>query len=141
MGEKENGRARGRRARTPVLSCARYFQAPATQAILNTEGALETSTVHFMICVPFRTLNDELVGTLRYFTKDTNKDRITIYLSVYITPKEATFFLKYKKKKSCTNWVYISVPQVSRQLLELRFSESVGKKLKVRRFYNLACLH
>ena len=94
-----------------------------------------------MICVPFRTLNDELVGTLRYFTKDTNKDRITIYLSVYITPKKVSFFLKYKEKKSCTNWVYISVSQVSRQLLELRFSESVGKKLKVRRFYNLACLH
>ena len=128
MGEKENGRARGRRARAPVLSCARYFQAPATQAILNTEGALETSTVHFMICVPFpRTLNDELVGTLRYFTKNTNKDRITIYLSVYITPKEAIFFLKYKEKKSCTNWVYISIPQVSRQLFKLRFSESVGK--------------
>lgn len=108
---------------------------------MNPERALEKSPVHFMICVPFRTLNDELVGTLRYFTKDTNKDRITIYLSVYITPKEAIFFLKYKEKKSCTNWVYISVPQVSRQLLELRFSESVGKKLKVRRFYNLACLH
>lgn len=91
---------------------------------MNPEGALEKSPVHFMICVPFRTLNDELVGTLRYFTKDTNKDRITIYLSVYITPKEAIFF-----------------PQVSRQLLELRFSESFGKKLKVRRFFNLECLH
>ena len=140
MAEKENGRAQGTRARAPVCSCAHYFQEPVTQAILNTEGPLETSTVHFMICVPFRTLNDELVGTLRYFTKDTNKDRITIYLSVYITPKEATFFLKYKEKKSCTNWVYISVPQVSRQLLELRFSESVGKKLKVGRFFNLECL-
>ena len=93
MAEKENGRAQGTRARAPVCSCAHYFQEPVTQAILNTEGALETSTVHFMICVPFRTLNDELVGTLRYFTKDTNKDRITIYLSVYITPKEAIFFL------------------------------------------------
>ena len=71
-----------------------------------------------MICVPFRTLNDELVGTLRYFTKDTNKDRITIYLSVYITPKEAIFFLKYKEKKSCTNWVYIhnGVKDNSREL-------------------------
>ena len=94
-----------------------------------------------MICVPFRTLNDELVGTLRYFTKDTNKDRITIYLSVYIRPNKRYSFFKYKEKKSCTNWVYISVPQASRQLLELRFSESVGKKLKVRRLYNLACLH
>ena len=93
MAEKENGRAQGTRARAPVCSCAHYFQEPVTQAILNTEGALEISPVHFMICVPFRTLNDELVGTLRYFTKDTNKDRITIYLSVYITPKEAIFFL------------------------------------------------
>ena len=94
-----------------------------------------------MICVPFRTLNDELVGTLRYFTKDTNKDRITIYLSVYITPKKAIFFLKYKEKKSCTNWVFISIPQVSRQLVDLSLSECVGKKLKIRRFFNLACLH
>ena len=60
--------------------------------ILNPEGALEKSPVHFMICVPFRTLNDELVGTLRYFTKDTNKDRITIYLSVYISPKKRFSF-------------------------------------------------
>ena len=108
---------------------------------MNPEGALEKSPVHFMICVPFRTLNDELVGTLRYFTKDTNKDRITIYLSVYITPKKAIFFLKYKEKKSCTNWVFISIPQESRQLVDLSLSESVGKKLKIRRFFNLACLH
>ena len=38
MGERENGRARGRRmspSRAPVYSCecAHYFQAPATQAI------------------------------------------------------------------------------------------------------------
>ena len=46
VGETENGRARGRHARgdcslslrvspsrTPVFSCAHYFQAPATQAI------------------------------------------------------------------------------------------------------------
>ena len=34
MGERENGRARGRHApsRAPVFSCAHYFQAPATQA-------------------------------------------------------------------------------------------------------------
>ena len=32
MGERENGRARGRHIRAPVFSCAHYFQAPATQA-------------------------------------------------------------------------------------------------------------
>ena len=29
-----------------------------------------------------RTLNDDLVGTLRYYTKDTNQDRIKVYLLV-----------------------------------------------------------
>ena len=31
VGERENGRARGRHA--PAFSCAHYFQAPATQAM------------------------------------------------------------------------------------------------------------
>ena len=40
LGAGKNGRARGRHARVeslarPVLSLAHYFQAPATQAILN----------------------------------------------------------------------------------------------------------
>ena len=38
MGERENGRARGRHvrgpSRAPVFSCAHYFQAPATQVSL-----------------------------------------------------------------------------------------------------------
>ena len=32
VGARKNGSARGRHAETPVLSCAHYFQAPATQA-------------------------------------------------------------------------------------------------------------
>ena len=32
VGARKNGRARGRHAETPVLSCAHYFQAPDTQA-------------------------------------------------------------------------------------------------------------
>ena len=32
VGARKNGRTRGRHAATPVLSCAHYFQAPATQA-------------------------------------------------------------------------------------------------------------
>ena len=40
VGERENGRARGRRARgegAPMFSCAHYFQAPAMQARIKIE--------------------------------------------------------------------------------------------------------
>ena len=50
MGERENGRARGRHAsprvspsRAPVFSCANHFQAPATQAKPNTSQQKQNS--------------------------------------------------------------------------------------------------
>ena len=45
VGERENGRARGVRvslSRAPVVSCAHYFQAPATQvSLLGVQIAVE----------------------------------------------------------------------------------------------------
>ena len=48
VGERENGRARGRHARvspsrTRVFSCAHYFQAPATQANLDSRAIPSSS--------------------------------------------------------------------------------------------------
>ena len=54
VGERENGRARGRHprvspSRAPVFSCAHYFQAPATQAKTRPARAFKTPSV-FLSC-------------------------------------------------------------------------------------------
>ena len=46
MGARENGRASSSRA--PVLFCALYFKAPATQAIFNLHGWLAVFQVIFL---------------------------------------------------------------------------------------------
>ena len=51
VGARKNGRARGRHALAPVLSCAHYFQAPATQAtVLVTSDVLVYKNLCLLKC-------------------------------------------------------------------------------------------
>ena len=73
VGGRENGRARGRHARSdgvspsraPGFSCAHFFQAPATQATI-----LDLSILHHKLSIPdFHFLNVILLASNWYLSK------------------------------------------------------------------------